>query len=153
MTHQPDTTILHEQEGISSSQLTNMPMYSKTNGVTTGRGNISGKVYLKIVDTWGPSGEGREETKCLVEEVYNSEDGDIILVGYSGLKRNLAMEALDAAYRYIDEKIMPEGQRIDRNVCSEWERDTIRRLMDLVGEEIETNNNIPRYIREKFLYQ
>lgn len=128
-------------------------MHSKTNGVTTGRGNISGKVYLKIVDTWGPSGEGREETKCLVEEVYNSEDGDIILVGYTGLKRNLAMEALDEVYRYIDERIMPKGQRISRNVCGEWERDTVRRLMNLIQEEIETNNNIPRYIREKFLYQ
>ena len=145
--------ILSNKQGISSSEVTNMPMYSKSGSVTTGKGNISGKAYIKLIDEHGPSGEGREETKVLLEEVHNDEDGDIVFVGYVGYNRNLAIEALAAAYKYIDKNLMPEGQSISRNLSGEWERETIRRFMTLIQEEVETNNKIPRYIREKHLYQ
>jgi hypothetical protein len=157
MTHQPDTTILSEKKGISSSQLTNMPMYSKVHGVTTGRGNISGKVYLKIVDEGHP--EGYSETKVIAEEVYNSEDGDLIIVGYANPLRTLATEAFRASLRYIEDELLPNDdphvttETLWGNIDPEWERETIQRLGHLIKDELDRNPSIPEYITHKLSKQ
>ena len=155
MTHQPDTTILSEKKGISSSQLTNMPMYSKVHGVTTGRGNISGKVYLKIVDEGHP--EGYSETKVIAEEVYNSEDGDLIIVGYANPLRALAMEAFHASLKYIEKELLPDTPHEtmwgNMDIDPEWERETIQRLGHLIKDELDRNPSIPEYITHKLSKQ
>lgn len=155
MTHQPDTTILSEKKGISSSQLTNMPMYSKVHGVTTGRGNISGKVYIKLVDEGNP--EGYSETKVIAEEVYNSEDGDLIIVGYANPLRALATEAFHASLKYIEKELLPDTPHEtmwgNMDIDPEWERETIQRLAYLIKDELDRNPSIPEYITHKLSKQ
>lgn len=149
MHNQPDTTILSEKHGISSSQLTNMPHYSKVNGVTTGRGNISGKVYIKVIDESDP--EGYSEHKLLAEEVYNSEDGDLIIVGYANPLRTLATEACKASLRYIENELLPDTphETLWGNIDPEWQRETIRRLAHLIHDELDRNPSIPPAITAK----
>lgn len=150
MTHQPDTTILSDKEGISSSHLVNMPTYSPRNGVTTGTGNRGGKVYIKMIDENHP--EGYTETKLLAEEVYNSEDGDIVIVGYANQLRSLAIEAFHASLRYIEKEILPDdkaGGRIWGNIDPEWERETIQRLANLINDELDRNPDVPEYVAQK----
>lgn len=148
--NQPDTTILSDKEGISSSHLVNMPTYSPSNGVTTGVGTHNGKVYIKMIDENHP--EGYTETKLLAEEVYNSEDGDIVIVGYANQLRNLAIEAFHASLRYIEKEILPDdkaGGHIWGNIDPEWERETIQRLGHLINDELDRNPNIPEHITKK----
>jgi len=150
MTHQPDTTILTDKEGISSSHLINMPTYSPRHGVTTGVGTHVGKVYIKMIDENHP--EGYTETKLLAEEVYNSEDGDIVIVGYANQLRNLAIEAFHASLRYIEKEILPDncpGGHIWGNIDPEWERETIQRLGHLIKDELDRNPDIPEHIIKK----
>ena len=149
MVNQPDTTILSDKEGISSSHLVNMPTYSPRNGVTTGTGNRGGKVYIKVIDENHP--EGYTETKLLAEEVYNSEDGDIVIVGYANQLRNLATEAFKASLRYIENELLPDTphETLWHNVDPEWERETISRLAHLIHDEIDRNPDVPEYVAQK----
>ena len=150
MVNQPDTTILSSKEGIDSSHLVNMPTYSPRNGVTTGVGQKNGKVYIKMVDENHP--EGYTETKVMAEEVYNSEDGDVVIVGYVNQLRNLAIEAFYASLRYIEKEILPDnkpGGHIWGNIDPEWERETIQRLINLINDELDRNPDIPEYMTRK----
>ena len=147
--NQPDITILSERQGISSSQLTNMPMYSKVNGVTTGRGNISGKVYIKVIDECDHKSHYMK--KVIAEEVYNSEDGDLIIVGYANPLKTLATEAFKASLRYIENELLPDTphETAWSNIDPEWERETIQRLGSLIKDELDMNPNIPHAITAK----
>ena len=131
-----------------------MPSYSPRNGVTTGVGTHNGKVYIKMIDESHP--EGYTETKVMAEEVYNSEDGDVIIVGYVNQLRNLAIEAFHASLRYIEKEILPDnkpGGHIWGNIDPEWERETIQRLGHLIKDEVDRNPDIPEYMRRKLTNQ
>ena len=131
-----------------------MPTYSPRNGVTTGVGNKNGKVYIKMVDENHP--DGYTETKVMAEEVYNSEDGDIVIVGYANPLRTLAVEAYHASLRYIEKEIMPYnkvGGHLWENIDPEWERETIQRLGRLIMDELDRNPDIPEYITKKLSNQ
>lgn len=156
--NQPDTVILSDKKGIESSKLVAMPTYSPSNGVTTGVAGHNGKVYIKMVDESHP--DGYTEHKVVAEEVYNSEDGDLVIVGYANPLRSLAYDALYAAYRYIETNLSPRpgGEPFcDKygtfwsKIDPEWERDTIQRLGHLIKDELEMNEEIPQEIKEKYL--